>query len=149
VGPRDGSAGARGAELGGQSERDLARIDRDCEHRAYCEPAKGEANLPIYRLTSHALAASGSIQLTWSPEPQTDRTFLVSGNGQPGVPQTLSGKEKMGNGTSGTSGRASATLRVGLPTQSLTIADLFPAETVVFPIDALDGRTRRELAACR
>jgi hypothetical protein len=55
----------------------------------------------------------------------------------------------MGNGTSGTSGRASAVLRVGLPTQSLTIASLFPEETVVFPIDALDGGTRRELAACR
>lgn len=114
-------------------------------------PRKGEANPPIYRLTLACDSATrqGSIQLTWSPEPQTDRTFLVSGDGQPGVPQTLSGKEKMGNGTSGTSGRASATLRVGLPTQSLMIADLFPAETVVFPIDALDGRTRRELAACR
>jgi hypothetical protein len=114
-------------------------------------PRKGEANPPIYRLTLACDSASrqGSIQLTWSPEPQTDRTFLVSGDGQPGLPHTLSGKEKMGNGTSGTSGRASATLRVGLPTQSLTIADLFPAETVVFPIDALDSRTRRELAACR
>jgi mono/diheme cytochrome c family protein len=114
-------------------------------------PRNGEANPPIYRLTLSCEPATrrGTIQLTWSPEPQTDRTFLVAGDGQPSLPHTLSGKEKMGNGTSGTSGRASATLRVGLPTQSLTIADLFPAETVVFPIDALDSRTRRELAACR
>jgi mono/diheme cytochrome c family protein len=114
-------------------------------------PRNGEANPPIYRLTLSCEPATrhGTIQLTWSPEPQTERTFLVSDDGQTGVPHTLSGKEKMGNGTSGTSGRASAVLHVGLPTQSLTIADLFPAETVTFPIDALDSRTRLELAACR
>jgi mono/diheme cytochrome c family protein len=114
-------------------------------------PRKGEASPPIYRLTLSCEPATrrGTIQLTWSPEPQTNRTFLVSTDGQPGVAHTLTGQEKMGNGTSGTSGRASAVLRVGLPTQSLTIASLFPEETVVFPIDALDGGTRRELAACR
>lgn len=110
----------------------------------------GEANPPIYRLTLSCEPATrrGTIQLTWSPKPQADGTFLVSDDGQPGVPHTVSGKEKMGNGTSSTSGRASATLRVPLPAKSLTIAELFPGETVVFPLDALDPRTRRELAAC-
>jgi len=60
----------------------------------------------------------------------------------------LTGQEKMGNGTTGTSGRASAMLRVPLPAKSLTIAELFPGEAAVFPVDALDQRTRRELAAC-
>jgi hypothetical protein len=72
----------------------------------------------------------------------------VSNDGQPGVPHTLSGKEKMGNGTSGTSGRASVMLRIVLPSHSLTITDLFPSETVMFPIGELDQETRRELAAC-
>jgi len=69
-------------------------------------PRHAEANPPIYRLTIACDAAThqGAMQLTWSPEPQTDRTFLVSNDGQAGVPHTLSGKEKMGNGTSGTSG---------------------------------------------
>src|SRR5215470_13962829 len=113
-------------------------------------PRHAEANPPIYRLTIACDAAThqGAMQLTWSPEPQTDRTFLVSNDGQPGVPHTLSGKEKMGNGTSGTSGRASVMLHVALPSHSLTVTDLFPSETVVFPIGALDQGTRRELAAC-
>ncbi len=113
-------------------------------------PRKGEANPPIYRLTltCDTAARQGTILLTWSPEPQTDRTFLVSGDGQPGVPQALSGREKMGNGAAVVSGRASAVLNVPLPSKSLTIADLFPAETVAFPIGELDPNTRRELAAC-
>ena len=113
-------------------------------------PRHAEANPPIYRLTIACNAATrqGTMQLTWSPEPQTDRTFFVSNDGQPGVPHTLSGKEKMGNGTSGTSGRASVVLHVALPSKSVAITDLFPSETVLFPIDALDQATRRELAEC-
>jgi len=113
-------------------------------------PRHAEANPPIYRLTIACDAATrqGTMQLTWSPEPQTDRTFFVSNDGQPGVPHTLSGKEKMGNGTSGTSGRASVVLHVALPSKSVAITDLFPSETVLIPIDSLDQATRRELAEC-
>ena len=113
-------------------------------------PRHAEANPPIYRLSIACDAATRreAMQLTWSPEPQTDRTFLVSSDGQPGVPRSLSGKEKMGNGTSGTSGRASAVLQIALPSKSLTITDLFPSETVVFPFDALDPQTRQDLSRC-
>jgi hypothetical protein len=116
----------------------------------FVNPRKGEANPPIYRLTLTCDTASrqGTIQLAWSPEPQTDRTFLVSRDGEPGVPHMLSGVEKMGNGASVVSGRASSMLNIPLPSKSLTIADLFPAETVVFPVDQLDQRTRSELGAC-
>ena len=111
---------------------------------------KGETNAPVYRLILACDTASrqGTIQLTWSPEPQTNRTFLVSADGQPGVPQALAGQEKMGNGSSSISGRASAALQVGMPAKTLTVTDLFPAETVVFPIDTLDIKTRLEFAAC-
>jgi hypothetical protein len=54
----------------------------------------------------------------------------------------------MGNGATVVSGRASAFLDIALPSTSLTIADVFPGETVVFPIGELDQQTRRELAAC-
>jgi hypothetical protein len=113
-------------------------------------PRKAETEAPLYRLTVSCDGATrqGTMLIAWSPEPQTNRTFLVSTDGQPGVPHALTGQEKMGNGTTGTSGRASATLRVPLPEKSLTIAELFPGETVVFSVDALDLRTRRELAAC-
>jgi len=114
-------------------------------------PRKGEANPPIYRLTltCDTAARQGTIQLTWSPEPQTNRTFLVSADGHAGVPHALSGTEKMGNGATVVSGRASAVLNVPLPATSLTIADLFPGETVVFPVGELDQQTRKELAACK
>jgi hypothetical protein len=111
---------------------------------------KGEANEPLYRLALSCDSASRQpvVQLTWSPEPQTNRTFLVSADGQPGVAHTVSGQEKMGNGSTGVSGRASALLKVGLPLKALTVTDLFPGETVVFPIDALDQKTRGALATC-
>jgi mono/diheme cytochrome c family protein len=116
----------------------------------FVNPRKGEANPPIYRLTltCDAAARRGTVLLTWSPEPQTDRTFLVSADGGTGVTHTLSGVEKMGNGATVVSGRASAFLDIALPSTSLTIADVFPGETVVFPIGELDQQTRRELAAC-
>lgn len=110
----------------------------------------GQTNAPVYRLTLACNAATheGTILLTWSPEPQTNRTFSVSADGQPGIPHELTGQEKMGNGSSGVSGRASAMLHVGQPAKSLTVSNLFPAETVVFPIDALDQQARQELTAC-
>jgi hypothetical protein len=114
----------------------------------FVNPRKGEANPPIYRLTLACDTASRqtTIQLTWSPEPQTNRTFLVSADGQTAVPHALSGVEKMGNGASSVSGRASAVLNVPVPSASLTVSDLFPAERVDFPIDS---PARQALAACR
>jgi mono/diheme cytochrome c family protein len=114
------------------------------------QPRKLAKDAPLYRLsmTCDDTSRQGEIQLTWSPDPQTSRTFFVSVDGQPGIPHTLSGQEKMGNGTAGTSGRASAILHTPLPAKSLSITDLFQGETVMFPVDALDRRAWQELAAC-
>jgi hypothetical protein len=57
-------------------------------------------------------------------------------------------EEKMGNGTAGTSGLAAALLHAPLPLNTLTVTDLFPGETVVFPFDDLDQVARRQLAVC-
>jgi hypothetical protein len=54
----------------------------------------------------------------------------------------------MGNGTGGTSSLAAAMLNAPLPEKTLTITDLFPGETVVFPLGDLDQAARRELAVC-
>jgi mono/diheme cytochrome c family protein len=114
------------------------------------QPRKASKDAPLYRLsmTCDETSRQGEIQLTWSPEPQTNRTFLVSVDGQTGLAHTLAGQEKMGNGTAGTSGRASAILLTPLPRKSLAITGLFEGETVVFPVDALNPHAWQELAAC-
>ena len=113
-------------------------------------PRKPDADAPVYRLVvaCESMSGQGTIQLAWSPEPQTNRTFLVSADGHASVTRTVTGQEKMGNGTASMAGRAAVTLGVPLPKLSLTIADLFPAESVVFPLDALDRDTSRQLAVC-
>jgi hypothetical protein len=113
-------------------------------------PRKPEAGPPQYRLNLSCNVArhQGEIQLTWSPQPQTNRTFFVSADGNPGIPHKLEGEEKMGNGAAVTTGRASATLNTALPQKTLTVTDLFPGETVEFPVRDLDQAARQQLDAC-
>lgn len=114
-------------------------------------PRNRDTDAPLYRLTLACDIASrkGEIQLTWSPAPQTDRTISVSADGNVAIPHRLEGREeKMGNGTPGTTGLAAAMLNLPLPEKTLTISDLFPGETVVFPLGELDRMDRRQLAVC-
>jgi hypothetical protein len=114
-------------------------------------PRKQDTDAPLYRLTLACNVAShqGGIQLTWSPAPQTNRTFSVSADGNAAIPHRLEGREeKMGNGTAGTSASAAAMLNAPLPGKTLTVSDLFPGETVVFPLGDLDQSARRQLAVC-
>ena len=114
-------------------------------------PRKHNVDRPLYRLTLACNGSSreGQIQLTWSPEPQTNRTFSVSADGNAAIPHHLEGREeKMGNGTVLTTGLAAVLLRAPVPEKSLTIIDLFPGETVVFPLGELDQVDRRQLAVC-
>jgi hypothetical protein len=114
-------------------------------------PRKAEAGMPVYRLILACNTAShqGEIQLAWSPQPQTSRTFSVSVDGNPSIPHKLEGREeKMGNGSVGTAGLAAAMLDAPLPEKTLTITDLFPGETVVFPLGDLDHAARQQLGVC-
>ena len=110
-----------------------------------------DANAPVYRLTlaCDITSRKGEVQLTWSPSPQTNRTFSVSADGNAGIPHRLEGKEeRMGNGTSASTGLAAAVLKAPLPQQMLTITDLFPGETVVFPLSELDPADHHQLGVC-
>jgi hypothetical protein len=114
-------------------------------------PRKKDDQAPLYRLTltCNTVNRQGDLQLTWSPAPQTNRTFAVSVDGNAGIPHKLEGREeRMGNGTAASTGLASARMNVPLPATTLTVSDLFPGETVVFPISDLDSSARREFAAC-
>jgi hypothetical protein len=113
-------------------------------------PRKSETDAPLYRLilACNSDSHQGEIRLAWSPEPQTNRTFFVSVDGQPGIAHKLVGEEKMGNGSAGASGLASTTLNAPLPTKTLAVSDLFDGETATFPLDTLDQQTMQELAAC-
>jgi hypothetical protein len=106
---------------------------------------------PVYRLTLACNIAShkGDIQLTWAPSPQTDRTFFVSVDGNSGIPHSLEGREeRMGNGATVATGLGASMLNLPLPETTLTINELFPGETVVFPFGALGQVDRRQLALC-
>jgi hypothetical protein len=114
-------------------------------------PRNLDTDAPVYRLTLACNNAShkGEIQLTWSPAAQTSRTFFVSADGNAGIPHRLEGREeKMGNGTALTTGLAAAMLNAPLSEKTLTITDLFPGETVVFPLGELDQVDRRQLTVC-
>jgi hypothetical protein len=135
--------GARNWTVMRTDGRLTASIVRDVDPRRSGTPA------PVYRLTLACDTAShqGEIQMTWSPDPQTNRTFTVSADGA-AISQRVEGEEHMGNGQAGASGRASAKLNAPLAEKTLTVSDLFVGEQVDFPVGDLDGVTRRQLADC-
>jgi cytochrome c551/c552 len=113
-------------------------------------PRKPGEDSPLYRLTVDCNTAThqGDFQLSWSPAPQTNRIFSVSTDGNAAIPYKLEGQEKMGNGSAGASGLAAAKLNGPLPQKTLSVTDLFPGETVVFPLDNLDRTVRQQLVGC-
>ena len=117
---------------------------------------EGSADAPLYRLLMGCNSSTGvgEMQLTWSPEPQTGVTMTASADGGPLVGYKVEGRESMGNGAKVQTGRASVHLsngkggKIGLPSHSLTIRDLFPGETVAFPFSGLDQKVHAELLKC-
>lgn len=126
-----------------------ASIVRDVPPRDANASAK-----PLYRLTMTCNASSraGEMQLTWSPQPETGSAMTASSDGAAPIAYAIEGKEVMGNGATVQSGHASVFLsdgpRLAFPTASLTIRELFPGETVDFPVSTLDPQSRSELRAC-
>ena len=112
--------------------------------------AKNPDEVRSYRLvvSCNAAAHEGSMQVAWSPVPQRG-TLAASVDGNAAVRFEVEGSEKMGNGSSAvTNGLAALMLDLPLPAENLTIKDLFPNETVVFPFTNLPKDARREFTAC-
>ncbi len=102
-----------------------------------------------YRLVVSCDAGSrrGEVQLSWAPSPRSG-TVKVSVDGVSPVDYEVEGTESMGNGSAGKTGHAAVMLE-GLPwpRRTLTISELFPGETVVFPFEEL-ARARPAFASC-
>jgi hypothetical protein len=117
---------------------------------------RGSSDMPIYRfrMTCNPSTAAGEMQLTWSPQPQTGRTLIASVDGKGPIDYRIDGKESMGNGGTAQTGHASVVLsngkggKLALASQSLTIRELFPGETVEFRISDLDQGVLSEFRKC-
>ena len=109
----------------------------------------GEPTLYRLTLTCNPANRQPSMELAWSPGvPESGQPMSVSADGNSPVVYRVEGSEKMGNGQAGSSGPGGTALTPALPDRSLTIANLFPGDRVVFPFDELSSTTRQALAAC-
>ena len=88
-----------------------------------------------------------AVQLSWAPSPRNG-TVKASVDGSWPIDYKVEGTETMGNGSAGTTGHAAVTLK-GLPwpKKTLTISELFPGETVIFPFEQLEP-DRQAFAGC-
>jgi hypothetical protein len=93
----------------------------------------------------------GEIRLAWAngaPDEGQPITIAVDGNAP--ITHIAEGGEKQGNGKYG----PGATIlypdipNFPLPAHTLTVSDVFPNETPVFPFDTLSPATRANLATC-
>jgi hypothetical protein len=111
---------------------------------------QGEPDLYRLTLTCRGDAREGEMQLAWSPKvPSNGRVMSVAADGQAPVTYKVEGTEKMGNGTGGSSGPGSIILKaMPLPARTLTISNLFPDQTVVFPFSKLTSAARQALSTC-
>ena len=110
----------------------------------------GEPDLYRLILTCDLNTRRGSMELAWSPG-VPPRGQVMSAAADATAPKTykIEGSEKLFPGTTGTSGTGATLLAtMPLPVHELRVSDVFPGETVVFPIDALPETIRRELGSC-
>jgi hypothetical protein len=94
----------------------------------------------------------GQMQLAWAAGvPKNGRVASIAIDGKAPFTYTVSGTEKMGNGTAGGSGPGAAVIArsdVAMPAQTVTVSNLFPDETVTFSFEGLDRATRKSIASC-
>ena len=117
----------------------------------------GEAREYRLIVSCNAATQNGLMRVAWSPLPQRG-TLAASVDGKVTANYQVGGSEKMGNGSGVvTQGAAALVLTdnrqrdVGalpLPAKTLTLADLFPGETVAFSFANLPRDARREFQAC-
>jgi len=110
----------------------------------------GEPDMYRLTLTCRADTHEAGMQLAWSPGvPETGRVMSAAPDGKAPFTYKIDGAEKMGNGADGTSGPGAIDLRaMPLPAKTLTIRNLFPDETAVFPFGDLNPAVRETLSTC-
>jgi hypothetical protein len=82
--------------------------------------------------------------------------LAVALDGKPPAAYPVEGTERMGNGTTTTTGPAAFVIarfggsgsRIELPKRTLTATGLFAGETVTFPFDELAAPARQALSGC-
>jgi hypothetical protein len=88
----------------------------------------------------------GEIKVAWAnAAPSEGQMMSVAVDGADAVQHKVEGGRAQGNGNGGPGATA---LKVPLPTQSLTVSNLFGDGNFVFPFNALSQATRRDLAVC-
>ena len=108
----------------------------------------GEASMYRLVLVCNADTREGEMQVAWAPTPRAG-TLIAAVDGNPPVNYKVDGAEKMGNGSQATAGPAALSLAPArLPSRTLSIGNLFPDETVVFPFGDLPQAARQSLAVC-
>jgi len=113
---------------------------------------KNAGDTDLYRLTvaCHADTHEAQMVLAWAPgaSPKGQTVSAAIDGNSPSTFQ-VDGSEKMFKGTFGTMGTGATILSAAtLPERTLTITNLFPDETVVFPFSDLAQTARQELSAC-
>lgn len=107
----------------------------------------------MYRLilTCRTDTRQGEIRLAWANgAPPEGQPITLAIDGKAPITHIAEGGQKQGNGKYG----PGATVlypdipNFTLPTRSLTVSDVFPNETPVFPFDTLSADVRATLAAC-
>lgn len=91
----------------------------------------------------------GRMLLAWSPGiPGKSQISSATADDKAPVKFNVEGSEKLFAGTTGTQGTGATLLQTPFPDRTLTIANIFPDETVVFPFDSLPEPVRQSLAKC-
>jgi len=109
----------------------------------------GEAASYRLSLACNAATQQGEMQLAWSPAPKTG-ILSVAVDGMTPLTYKAEGSERMGDGSKATpAGPAAIDLSpIPWPARTLTISNLFPNETVVFPFGNLPRSARQALSTC-
>jgi hypothetical protein len=110
----------------------------------------GEADTYRLTLTCRADRHEGEMLLTWAPGvPKEGRAISAAVDGASPITYSVLNEKAMFVGAMGNSGTGAALLsKLPLPERALTVTNVFPDETVVFPFDGLPQTARQALSRC-
>jgi hypothetical protein len=108
----------------------------------------------MYRLilTCRGDTHEGEIKLAWANGvPDEGQEITVEVDGKAPITHKVEGGKKQGNGINGPGATVlypDLTAKMPIPSHSLTVKNVFPDETVVFPFENLSQTVREDLSAC-